>query len=129
MKRCLQLCKISHHYQPTHGSSSISLLQLNINRSCFPQTSRIHLSSVPDLGVCLTLLEKAMPVANALKENEKRLTESFTSRAILHFAYVLLFFDHGYRAGLKPTQPMQLHWTPRHGVWVNCSFLPDTPCT
>jgi len=25
-------------------------------------------------------------------------------------------------------QPMQLHWTPRHGVWVNYSFLPDTPC-
>jgi len=33
------------------------------------------------------------------------------------------------RAGLKPMQPMQLHWTPRHGVWVDCSFLPDTPCT
>ena len=29
------------------------------------------------------------------------------------------------RAGLKP---MQLHWAPRHGVWVDCSFLPDTPC-
>jgi len=32
------------------------------------------------------------------------------------------------RAGLKPMQPMQLHWVPRHGVWVDCSFLPDTPC-
>jgi len=36
------------------------------------------------------------------------------------------------RAGLKPVQPMQLHWArasgaPRHGVCVNCSFLPDTP--
>jgi len=29
------------------------------------------------------------------------------------------------RAGLKP---MQLHWAPRHGVWVDGSFLPDTPC-
>jgi len=29
------------------------------------------------------------------------------------------------RAGVKP---MQLHWAPRHGVWVDCSFLPDTPC-
>jgi len=28
------------------------------------------------------------------------------------------------RAGLKPMQPMQLHWAPRHGVWVDCSFLP-----
>jgi len=32
------------------------------------------------------------------------------------------------RAGLKPMQPMQLHWAPRHGVWVDYSFLPDTPC-
>ena len=23
------------------------------------------------------------------------------------------------RAGLKPVQPMQLHWAPRHGVWVD----------
>jgi len=23
--------------------------------------------------------------------------------------------------------PMQLHLAPRHGVWVGCSFLPDTP--
>jgi len=68
-----------------------------------------------------------MPVANALKENSKLLTESFTSSAILHLAYVLLFYDHGYRAGLKPIQPMQLHWTPRHGFWVNRSFLSDTP--
>jgi len=29
------------------------------------------------------------------------------------------------RVGLKP---MQLHWALRHGVWVDCSFLPDTPC-
>jgi len=29
------------------------------------------------------------------------------------------------RPGLKP---MQLHWAPRYGVWVDCSFLPDTPC-
>jgi len=27
------------------------------------------------------------------------------------------------RAGLKP---MQLHWAPRLGVWVDYSFLPDT---
>jgi len=33
------------------------------------------------------------------------------------------------RAGLKPMQPMQLHWAPCHVVWVDCSFLPDTPCT
>jgi len=26
-------------------------------------------------------------------------------------------------------QPTQLHWTPRLGVWVDYSFLPDTPCT
>jgi len=26
------------------------------------------------------------------------------------------------RAGLKPMQPMQLHWAPRHGVWVDHSF-------
>jgi len=31
------------------------------------------------------------------------------------------------RADLKPMQPVQLHWAPRHGVWVSCSFLPDTP--
>jgi len=30
------------------------------------------------------------------------------------------------RAGLKP---MQVHWAPRHGVWVDCSFVPNTPCT
>jgi len=23
---------------------------------------------------------------------------------------------------------MQLHWAPRHGAWVDGSFLPDTPC-
>ena len=33
------------------------------------------------------------------------------------------------RAGLKPMQPMQLHWAPHHGVWVSCSYLPDTPCS
>jgi len=32
------------------------------------------------------------------------------------------------RAGLKPMQPMQLHWAPRHGVWEDCSVLPHTPC-
>jgi len=32
------------------------------------------------------------------------------------------------RAGLKPMQPMQLHWAPRLLVWVDYSFLPDTPC-
>jgi len=26
------------------------------------------------------------------------------------------------RAGLKPMQMMQLHWSPRHGFWVDCSF-------
>jgi len=26
------------------------------------------------------------------------------------------------RAGLKPMQPMQLHWAPRHGVWADYSF-------
>jgi len=31
------------------------------------------------------------------------------------------------RAGLKPMQLMQLHWVPRQGVWVDCSFSPDTP--
>jgi len=31
-------------------------------------------------------------------------------------------------AGLKPMQPMQLRWALRHGVWVDNSFLPDTPC-
>jgi len=30
-----------------------------------------------------------------------------------------------HRASLKPMQPMQLHWAPRHSVWVECSFLPD----
>ena len=30
------------------------------------------------------------------------------------------------RAGLKPMQPMQLHWAPRHGVWEGYSFSPDT---
>jgi len=24
------------------------------------------------------------------------------------------------RAGLKPMQPMRLHWAPRHGVWAGC---------
>jgi len=23
---------------------------------------------------------------------------------------------------------MQLHWAPRRGGWVDCLFLPDTPC-
>jgi len=32
------------------------------------------------------------------------------------------------RAGLKPMQPMQLHWAPPHGVWLDGSFLPDTLC-
>jgi len=32
------------------------------------------------------------------------------------------------RASLKPMQPTQLHRAPRHGVWVDCSFLPDTRC-
>ena len=32
------------------------------------------------------------------------------------------------RVGVKPMQPMQLHWPPRHGVWVDCSFLSNTPC-
>ena len=27
------------------------------------------------------------------------------------------------RAGLKPMQPMQLHWAPRHSVWVDQGFL------
>jgi len=33
------------------------------------------------------------------------------------------------RAGLRPMQPMQLHWAPRHAVWAGCSFLPDTART
>jgi len=33
-----------------------------------------------------------------------------------------------HRTGFKPVQPMQLHWAPRHGVWVYRSFLPDAPC-
>ena len=38
------------------------------------------------------------------------------------------------RAGLKPMEPMQLHWAPRlgaprHAACAGCSFLPDTPCT
>jgi len=32
------------------------------------------------------------------------------------------------RTGLKQMQPMQLHWAPRHCVWVDCSFFPDTTC-
>jgi len=32
------------------------------------------------------------------------------------------------RTGLKSMQPMQLHWPPRRGVWVDYSFLPVTPC-
>jgi len=32
------------------------------------------------------------------------------------------------RAGLKPMQPMRLHWAPRHGVSAGCSILPDTLC-
>ena len=42
--------------------------------------------------------------------------------------YLLHLFAHTGRAGFKPMQPMQLHWAPHHGVWVDCSFLPDTPC-
>ena len=34
---------------------------------------------------------------------------------------------HGTRAGLKPMQPMRLHWTPRHGVWAGW-LLSDTLC-
>jgi len=34
-----------------------------------------------------------------------------------------------HRAGLKPMQPMKLPWVARHSVWVDCSFLPDTPST
>jgi len=26
-------------------------------------------------------------------------------------------------AGLKPMQPMQLHWASRHGIWEDCSFF------
>jgi len=32
------------------------------------------------------------------------------------------------RTGLKPMQPMWLHWDLRHGGWKGCLFLPDTPC-
>jgi len=32
------------------------------------------------------------------------------------------------RAGLKPMNPMQLHYAPRHGGRTCCSFLPDNPC-
>jgi len=31
-----------------------------------------------------------------------------------------------HRAGLKTMQPMHLHWAPRHGVYVDCSFFRDT---
>jgi len=43
------------------------------------------------------------------------------------------FLEEGYEtlqtlsAGLKPMQPVQLHWAPRHGVRAGCSVLPDTP--
>jgi len=47
----------------------------------------------------------------------------------LNLGYILSYVwqhkDFKARAGLKP---MQVHWAPRHGVWVDYSFLPDTPC-
>jgi len=48
-------------------------------------------------------------------------------RGLLEYVYVG-------RAGLKPMQPMRLHWAPRHwGPRAMCldssSVLPNTPCT
>jgi len=42
-------------------------------------------------------------------------------------AYCFIYTYIIFWTGLKPMQPMQLHWATRHGVWAGCSFLPDTP--
>jgi len=41
-----------------------------------------------------------------------------------------IFVSNAARDGLKPMQSMQLRafGGPRHGVWVSCLFMPDTPC-
>jgi len=69
-------------------------------------------------------------------------SSTFICQAFTQF--LRISWKHVTRAGLKPMQPMQLHWAPRlwgpaplwprasvaprHGVWVDGSFFSDTPC-
>jgi len=57
---------------------------------------------------------------NFIAVQEKR------SHVIMGCKFVLMRITTADRTGLKP---MRMHWAPRHGIWVDCSSLPDTPCT
>ena len=68
---------------------------------------------------------RSLQWSTAITQNFHKPTEYHTSENVYSTQSFILYVMPLIRGGLAP---MQLHWAPHRGVWVDYSFLSGTPC-